>query len=221
MQEAILDLLMILAAGLVAGAVCRRRGVPMLIGYLVAGVLIGRGALDLVVLAGAGSELRIVEELAQAGVLLLLFSIGLEFSFEELAKMGLRVTVGGAAQMTLTALPVAALLHYGLSLSQGPALLLGFAVSLSSTVLVFRALSEYGQAAAPPSWQSVQDSSKAARPSSTCCGSNRGRDERERLRGGGGCVPLERLDDSISPASSDSAVFVICASGAVVTVSLW
>jgi len=71
--------LIILTAGILSGLVCKRIGLSMLVGYLLAGALIGNGVLGLV--AGENHQL---EELANVGALLLLFSIGVEFSLEEI-----------------------------------------------------------------------------------------------------------------------------------------
>jgi CPA2 family monovalent cation:H+ antiporter-2 len=141
-QSAISQLLIVLAAGFGAGLLCKRLRVPLLLGYLVAGMLLGGGGLGLV---QAGHELELI---AQAGVLLLLFAIGLEFSLDELLRLSRWLSVGGTVQMALTVAPVV-----GFSIWAGmpwrPAVLLGSAVALSSTVLVYRALSEWGQLDAP------------------------------------------------------------------------
>lgn len=134
-----LDLLVILAVGFVAGAICRRLGVSLLVGYLIAGALIGAGGLGLV-----PEGHHEVEYLAEIGVLLLLFSIGLEFSLEELARLSRFIFIGGSIQLFLTALPVIGILIFFKGLPWNASLLLGFAVAMSSTVLVFKVLSEYG-----------------------------------------------------------------------------
>ncbi|MHB1034494.1 MAG: cation:proton antiporter domain-containing protein [Pirellulales bacterium] len=136
-------LLIILAAGFVAGVLCKKIGVSILVGYLVVGALIGHGGLDWV-----SGENREIERLAEAGVLFLLFSIGLEFTLEELGRLGRYLFLGGSVQMVLVAAPVMALaMAWGMSWK--PALLLGGAVAMSSTVLVFRALAEWGHTATP------------------------------------------------------------------------
>ena len=66
------DLLLILAAGFIAGVICKRLGVSLLVGYLVAGAVLGEGVLGLL-----GSESHEFENLAHIGALLLLFAIGL------------------------------------------------------------------------------------------------------------------------------------------------
>ena len=137
--QLVLDLLWVLAAGLFAGIICKRIGVSMLIGYLVAGAVIGDGGIGLV-----SSEHHGMHYLTETGVLLLLFSIGLELSLEELLRTGVRLVAGGAIQMTCVAVPVY-LIARAAGLPWNAALLLAVSVSFSSTVLVFKALSEWGQ----------------------------------------------------------------------------
>lgn len=138
----IVQLLIVLSAGFAAGLACKLLKVSPLIGYLLVGTLLGHGALNVV----ANDEgLR---RLAEAGVLLLLFAVGLEFSLDELARLSRYLAVGGTVQMLLVAVPV-----MGFSMLLGKewnaALLLGAAAAFSSTVLVFKALAEYGQVDSP------------------------------------------------------------------------
>lgn len=138
-----LDLLIILASGLFAGIVCRWLGVSMLIGYLVIGAFIGAGGVGLV---PAGQHE--IEMLAEAGVLLLLFAIGLEFSLDDFVELGRNLLIAGSLQMALVAVPVyAALAAWGTNWPA--AVMIALAIAFSSTVLVFKALSEWGQSASP------------------------------------------------------------------------
>ncbi len=137
------DLLIILAAGLIAGLVCRWLRVSALVGYLLIGALLGPGCLGWI-----GDEGHDIHYIAEAGVFLLLFSIGLEFSLNELWQLGRNLLVGGSVQMLLVAVPVASLL-LGIGMDWRPAALIASAVAFSSTVLVFKALSEWGQASLP------------------------------------------------------------------------
>ena len=134
------DLMILLAAGLVAALVCRRLNVSILVGYLVVGSLIGHGALGWV-----QDDQHQLAHFAECGVFLLLFSIGIEFSIDDLKRLGSSFLIGGGTQMLLVAAPVATLLSV-LGLAWQPAWLIASAVAFSSTVLVFRALTEYGQA---------------------------------------------------------------------------
>jgi len=143
------DLFVILTAGLISGVVSKRLGASMLVGYLLAGAIIGRGGLALV--AEDGEEIKY---LAHAGALLLLFAIGIEFSVEELVRLSRYFIVGGSIQMMLVATPVALVcmlfgFHQQVAVCWKAALLIGAATALSSTVLVFRALAEWGETASP------------------------------------------------------------------------
>ena len=139
----VLDLLMVLAAGLVSGVICKRLGISVLVGYLLVGALIGEGGLGLV-----AEENRSLEYLARAGALLLLFAIGIEFSLDELVRLRRHFFIGGSVQMVLVAVPVL-LAGVLLGLSWQAAVLVGSAAALSSTVLVYRALEEWGHATSP------------------------------------------------------------------------
>lgn len=143
MQHLVNELLIILAAGLVAALLCRRLQVPSLVGYLLAGAVIGKGMLGWVT-----DEEHEIAHLAEAGVFLLLFSIGLEFSLGELWRLGRHLLIGGGVQMLLVAAPVAAALKYS-GMPWQSAVLVAAAVSFSSTVLVFKTLSEWGQSSRP------------------------------------------------------------------------
>lgn len=139
----VFDLLIILGAGLVAAVICRVLRISMLVGYLVVGLLIGDGVLGLV------SEHRHdVEKIAEAGVFMLLFAIGLEFSLKELWHLGRLVLIGGGIQMICVAAPVTTLLVV-MGMKPVAATLIGLAVSFSSTVLVFKTLSEWGHTSRP------------------------------------------------------------------------
>ncbi|QEG00715.1 Inner membrane protein YbaL [Stieleria maiorica] len=142
-QTLIHDLLFILTAGLLAGLVCRRLQVSVLLGYLVVGALLGQGVLGWVL-----DESHQLEHFTEAGVFLLLFSIGLEFSLDDLKRLGAKLFIGGATQMSLVAVPVTAVL-VTLGMGWRPAVLIASAVAFSSTVLVFKALTEWGQSQRP------------------------------------------------------------------------
>ena len=102
MVELVYDLLIILTAGFAAGIVSKRFGFSMLVGYLLAGAVIGRSGIGLI-----AENLEEIEHLAHGGALLLLFAIGIEFSLEELVRLSRYFFLGGAIQMMLVAAPVA------------------------------------------------------------------------------------------------------------------
>ena len=131
------DLFVILTVGLISGIVSKRLGFSMLVGYLLAGAVVGQGGFGLV-----AEDAKEIEYLAHAGALLLLFAIGIEFSLEELVRLSRYFFVGGSVQMMLVSTPVAlACVLFGVSWKS--ALLIAAATALSSTVLVFRALAEW------------------------------------------------------------------------------
>ena len=137
----VLDLLVILLAGLTAGIICKRFNVSVLVGYLVVGTLLGQGGLVV-------SESSQIKYLAQTGALLLLFSIGLEFSLRQLAELGRAFLLGGTLQMLLVSLPVALACRF-FGMAWGAGILVGAATALSSTILVYKALEEFGQTETP------------------------------------------------------------------------
>lgn len=137
------DLILLLAAGFVAAFACRAINVSVLIGYLVVGTMIGQGALGWI-----EDENHQLAHFTELGVFLLLFSIGLEFSIDDLKRLGRRFVIGGGTQMLLVAVPVSVLLVVK-NVSWQAAVLISSALAFSSTVLVFRALSEVGHTQHP------------------------------------------------------------------------
>lgn len=133
------QLLIILTTGLLAGLFCRRWSLPPLMGYMVIGMLIGPGALRWI-----DDENHQIEYLAELGVFFLLFSIGLELSLDKLREMSRYFATGGPAQMIAVCVPVTAVLLFS-GWSWPHAILIGFALAFSSTVLVFKSLGEMGK----------------------------------------------------------------------------
>lgn len=131
--SALLDILILLLAAHVLGVVCEYLRQSPILGYLAAGTLLGPNALGLV------SKADEVNALAELGVALLLFTIGLEFSWHRLRRLGGAAFVGGIAQVVVTmGVGAACSLAFGLS---GPAALaIGAIVALSSTACVLRLL---------------------------------------------------------------------------------
>jgi len=132
---ALLPVLVLLAGGVLAVVACRSLGLPPIIGYLAAGVLLGPHALGLV------PDTQAVRHLAEFGVVFLMFSIGLEFSLPKLRAMGRSVFGLGLAQVAVSiALCVAAGLAAGGGWQAGIAL--GGAIAMSSTAIVSKLLAE-------------------------------------------------------------------------------
>jgi len=130
----LLDILILLLTALVLGVVCERLRQSPILGYLAAGTLMGPNALEFI---STASE---VNALAELGVALLLFTIGLEFSWQRLRRLGVAALGGGAAQVVVTMGlgTVTALFFFGMSIQT--ALAIGAIIALSSTACVLRLL---------------------------------------------------------------------------------
>jgi len=132
------DVLVLLAGALVAGAVFERLKQSSLVGYLLAGVLIGPNVLGLV------EQQEQVHVLAELGVALLLFTIGLEFSLTRLRAMGGRALAAGAVQVVATLfLAAGTCFLFGMSWRVG--ITIGAMVALSSTACVLRIMMRRGE----------------------------------------------------------------------------
>lgn len=136
-----------IVALIVAGAVIayisfRLRLVPI-VGFLIAGVIIGPNALGLV------RDQEIVDATAEIGVILLLFTIGIEFSLEKLARIQRLIFGGGMMQVGLSTLAVVGLLTL-FGIDWRTALFTGFLVALSSTAIVLKILGDGGETNSEP-----------------------------------------------------------------------
>ncbi len=131
----LLDIVVLLGAALAAGILFGRLKQNAIVGYLLAGILLGPSGLSLVE-GGAGIEI-----IAELGVALLLFTIGLEFSWHRLRQLGAVAAAGGALQVGLT-MGLFALLARWAGLATPEALVVGAATALSSTAVVLRVLGD-------------------------------------------------------------------------------
>jgi len=142
-MPSVLQLTLILLASGVAGVlIFRYFGLPPILGYLAIGVLIGPKAF------GIASDSETVRYLAEFGVVFLMFSIGLEFNLQKLRAMRSIVFGLGASQVLLTmALTILSsfLLNWFYPMSWQAALALGGALSMSSTAIVTKLLSDRGE----------------------------------------------------------------------------
>ncbi len=138
------EVVIILGLSAVVIYLFQRFRLPSILGLLLTGVIVGPSGLALI-----GSEAtHEVEMLAEIGVILLLFIIGLEFSLKTLASIQRIVLIGGAVQVGGTIL-VTYLMAYALGYSWGEAIFLGFLFSLSSTAIVLKVLQESGEINSP------------------------------------------------------------------------
>ena len=136
------ELVLLLALSVGIAYLCYRVGLVPIAGFLLAGVVVGPGALGLV------EDRALIDVLAEIGVILLLFTIGIEFKLEKLAQIGREVFVGGGLQVGLTVAIVSlGLLVFGVPVSIG--IYTGFLVALSSTAIVLGLLADRAESDTP------------------------------------------------------------------------
>lgn len=128
-------LVFLLAAAVLFVSISRRLGFGSILGYLVAGVLIGPSGLGLI------RDVARISEISELGVLMLLFLIGLELRIQRIWLMRKAVFGLGAAQVAFSALVLGALVHL-LNLPWPAALTVGAGLALSSTAIVLPMLGE-------------------------------------------------------------------------------
>src|ERR1043165_6237803 len=125
------DLLVVFAVGGLVVYALRAIRLPPIVGLLLAGATMGPHGLSLL------EDVHRVETLAEIGVVLLLFTVGLEFSLNQLLRMWRVLVIGGAGQLLLCILAVAAVsLLTGAAM--GKAVFFGCLAALSSTAIVLR-----------------------------------------------------------------------------------
>jgi CPA2 family monovalent cation:H+ antiporter-2 len=133
-----LDLIIVLAVAIAGGILARRLRLPIIVGYLIGGIAVGPYGFSLV------KDLETINTLATVGVILLLFTLGLEFSLSELRRIGKVAVLGGIAQILLTA-AVGLALGKLLGWETVQAIFFGFLIALSSTMIVLKTLMERGE----------------------------------------------------------------------------
>ncbi len=125
---------------LVINIVLKRFNLPTIIGYIVTGTVIayGFGLHNMV----HNHELK---EIAEFGVVFLMFTIGLEFSLAHLKKMKYEVFVAGSMQIVLTSLAVYLMAYYIFNIEQKVSFIISLAIALSSTAIVLKTFNETGE----------------------------------------------------------------------------
>ncbi len=144
-----------LVAAFVGGLLAQRLGLPAIVGYIAAGVAIGPFT------PGFVADAALAQELAEIGVILLMFGVGIHFSIRDLlAVKGIAIpgAVGQTLLATLLGVGLGNLLGWGI----GAGIVLGLAVSVASTVVLLRALEDRGEMDTPQAriaigWLIVED----------------------------------------------------------------
>ena len=134
-----IDLILTLAGGLAAALACgyvtHRIGLSPIVGYLLAGVLVGPHT------PGLEVDRHLAEQLAEVGVILLMFGVGLHFHVEELLAVR-RVAIPGAVGQSLVATGLGALVAVAFGFDWTAGLVFGLALSVASTVVLTRVLAD-------------------------------------------------------------------------------
>jgi CPA2 family monovalent cation:H+ antiporter-2 len=137
------DVVIIFVLAIVVVYISSRVKLPAVVGMLGTGVLAGPHALGLV------NAIAEVDKLAKIGVILLLFTIGIEFSLRKLLRMKSLVLIGGLIQVGATVFAVYAATTRWLGWPAGNAIFMGFLLSLSSTAIVLKLLQERAEIESP------------------------------------------------------------------------
>jgi CPA2 family monovalent cation:H+ antiporter-2 len=136
------DIVIIFGLSIAILFICHRLRVPAIVGFLLTGILTGPYGLGLV------KAVHEVDILAEVGVVLLLFTIGIEFSLERLLQIKKSVLMGGSIQVLLT-LSVTSVIANRLGQPVGESIFMGFLVALSSTAIVLKLMQERAEVDSP------------------------------------------------------------------------
>lgn len=129
------ELVALCVAAAAVGYLCQRLGIVPIIGFLLTGVLLGPHSIGLV------QDRALIDSLAEIGVILVLFTIGMEFSLDRLGSIRRYILIGGTSQVLLTiALAMLVLLPFGVAWRDG--FFTGCLIALSSTAIVLKVLTD-------------------------------------------------------------------------------
>jgi monovalent cation:H+ antiporter-2, CPA2 family len=136
------ELIIVLAASIVISLISHRLRLPSVVGFLLTGVLIGPSGLRIIKATGP------IDVLAEIGVVMLLFTIGIEFSLERLRQIKKSFFLGGGLQILLTTTGAFIFLRF-FHLPVSESIFYGFLISLSSTAVVLKIYSDRAETDAP------------------------------------------------------------------------
>ena len=136
------DLLVLFGLGVAVVVLFHRVRIPPVVGFLITGVVCGPYGFGLI------RGVHQVEALAEIGVVLLLFTVGIEFSLQQLMRIRRFLFIGGSLQMGLTLLATTLLARLA-ALAWPVSIFLGMLVALSSTAIVLRLFADRGEMATP------------------------------------------------------------------------
>ena len=142
LEQALLELTLLFALCVAVAVTFHRLRLPPIVGFLCAGVLVGPNTIGLV------HHEEMVRELAEVGIVVLLFAVGLEVPLGQIARLRRAILLGGGVQVLGTVLAAAAV-AWALGMPVPTAVFLGFLLSLSSTAASTKILVDQGELSAP------------------------------------------------------------------------
>lgn len=142
LEQVLLELALLFALCVAVAVTFHRLRLPSIVGFLVAGVVVGPHAIGLV------NHEEMVRELAEVGIVVMLFAVGLEVPLSQLRRLRRAILFGGCVQILGTVL-VATLVCSLIGMSWPSAVFLGFLLSLSSTAAATKMLIDHGELGAP------------------------------------------------------------------------
>jgi CPA2 family monovalent cation:H+ antiporter-2 len=136
------DIFIIFGLSIVVLFICLRIKIPAIVGFLITGILAGPHGLGLI------QAIHEVEIMSEIGVVLLLFTIGIEFSIKDFLQIKKSVLLGGSVQVFLTIF-VFFIIAFKVGQGLSQAVFMGFLMSLSSTAIVLKLLQERAEIESP------------------------------------------------------------------------
>ncbi|MEJ2196634.1 MAG: cation:proton antiporter [Ignavibacteriaceae bacterium] len=136
------DIVLILLVSIPVIAIFNRIQLPSIVGFLIAGMILGPFGFQVI------TNLAEIGIMAEIGIILLLFSIGLELSLKELLNIKKILIIGGGLQVLLTII-LSAVIIYLIGINVKGAIFLGMLISLSSTAIVLKLLADKGELHSP------------------------------------------------------------------------
>lgn len=137
-QLGLVVLVIALVAAFIGGMIARYMRLPVILGYIVAGIIIGPHGLHFV------TDTAQIETIAEIGVALLVFAIGMEVSLKTLRKMGLKTAIGSMSQVLVTML-LGMCIGLVLGWSMLESVIFGFIIAFSSTTIMLKVLMDRGE----------------------------------------------------------------------------
>ena len=139
MEHLLIGLIVTIAIATVVNVFLKKMDIPTVIGYIFTGLIISQ------IYHFGEVDKETLEHLAEFGIVFLMFTIGLEFSITQMKSMKKEVFVYGALQVILSSLLFTFLTNYFFSIDLKSSIVIGMALSLSSTAIVIKLLNEKGE----------------------------------------------------------------------------